>query len=266
MIVASGKKSEQDVFASSRITLAFATICWFCELSSLLNTNRTVDVQRAVEPVDDARALTVSKRWSSYKLGKQYPRKRLQALAEERVPGTRWVIDLLLWDALCVDCCMESIAGRLKGCTSQEGDELLLRMLNSKAHRWDRRWLRKRCESMVRQGYLDGLAVLLVCMRLARSAGNWKLNLAFELYVNDSLLVLGVWLKRHGVAPALAAYYEDEFLPRYGSERLRYKFDGATYAYSIARYEELQTRKEVRIGRLLTLQEQVAAIHKLLRV
>lgn len=214
---------RKEIFASSdekfrnvplnKVPGMLATICWFHTLKTSLNVETIGAVQRLIEPVGDRGALGVRRRWGDYKNGYHKPIAAVVRLAEEQVPGSEAILNSRLWPALRLDNSAISIAKELLGSTNKFGDELLRRMMESPQTIYDPRWLKKRRKAMVNQGNLEGLAVLTVCIRLAKNTG---LAFGFYLYATDCLKVLGFWFYLNGIAHVLGEYFEQAFLPMTG--------------------------------------------------
>lgn len=213
----------KEIFASSdekfrnaplnKIPGMLATICWFHTLKMNLNVETIGAVQRLVEPVGDRGALGVRRRWGDYKNGYHKPVVAVVRSAEEKVPGSEAILNCHLWRALRLDNSAIAIAKDLLGSTDKFGDELLQRMMQSPQTIYDPRWLKKRRKAMVAHGSLEGLAVLAVCIRLARGS---RLAYGFYLYATDCLKTLGFWFYLNGIAQALGEYFEQVFLPMTG--------------------------------------------------
>ena len=121
-------------------------------------------------------------------------------LAEEKVAGSEAILNSPLWSALRLDNSAISIAKQLLGSTDKFGDELLQRMMKSPQTIYDPRWLRKRRKAMVAHGSLEGLAVLIICIRLSNDT---RLAFGFYLYATDCLKVLGFWFCLNDIAQTL---------------------------------------------------------------
>jgi hypothetical protein len=93
----------------------------------------------------------------------------------------------------------------------------------------DERWLRKRCTDMLRQGSLEGLAVLVICMRLAASKGSNRIALTFYRYAGYCLLTLGIWFYAHGIAQGIAEYFENDLLSVCGDKAYLGSFSSVHY-------------------------------------
>jgi hypothetical protein len=191
-----------------------ATICWFQTLRIHLDASTVVAVQRAIEPARTGDADGIYRRWREYKKGIHSPRTRVIDMCKEVCPEAVEIFRSPLWDALRLDRPVKQVAKSLVGTTSKLGDELIKRMMNLNGNSYlDPRWLRKRCMDMLRQGSLEGLAVLVICMRLAASQGMNRLAVTFYQFAGDCLLVLGIWFYTHGVAHGLGEYFETDLLP-----------------------------------------------------
>ena len=244
----------------------FATICWFYELKLSLDVDTFVAVQRTIEPVTEERAAAVSRRWGDYKNGRHKPSAPVVDLTEKRVPGAKAIFQSPLWDALRLEKSAVSVARDLQGATSREGDELLLWMLDRQPPCHDHRWLRKRCRTMVTDGSLEGLTVLTVCMRLAGRAGEQCLALTFYRHATDCLKILGCWFYLHGIAQAIAEYYEKALLPACCSKHELGTFSASYYLNSVGALAGAALAAQEKVGRELTQKEMISAMFKLFAI
>jgi len=158
--------------------------------------------------------LGTARRWRDYGKGFHSPRGRVIEMSRKICPDAVDVFLSPLWDTLRLNRPIEPVAQAHVGTTSKLGDELLTRMatLDGKAH-LDPRWLRKRCLDMVRLGTLEGLGVLLICMRLAGARGENGLTVTFYRYAGHCMNILGGWFFAHGIASSLGEYFETIMLP-----------------------------------------------------
>lgn len=255
---------KEKSFASMprRIPGAFATICWFHELKLDLDVDTLVAVQQAIEPTTEEKA-AFSRRWGEYKNGRRNPSDSVVDLADQRIPGSKTIFQLRLWDALRLEKSAVTVAHKLHGATSRAGDELLQRMLDRQRSSKDPRWLHKRCRAMVAHGSLEGLAVLTVCMRLAGSAGASRLALTFYRHATDCLEILGSWFYQHGIALAIAEYYEKKLLPTCCSESEYSTFRSSCYLNSVIVLNKAALAAQAKAGRKLTQEEWISEMLKL---
>jgi len=228
-----------------------------------LDVNTVVAVQRAIEPTTEERAAAVSRRWGDYKNGRHKPSALVVGLAERRVPWSKAIIHSSLWDALRLEKSAVTVARELQGATSREGDELLRWMLDRQRSSHDHRWLRKRCRAMVAHGSLEGLAVLTVCMRLAGRAGAQRLALTFYRHATTCLTILGGWFYLHGIAQAIAEYYEKTLLPACYSEHEFSMFSTSYYLHSVRGLARAALSAQEEAGRDLTSKEIISAMLKI---
>lgn len=261
---------ERESFASRRkhISTVFATICWFNELRLCLGAETSV-VQRILDAIDEnyEDPQTARRRWQDYRAGIHSPAAQVIALAERRCPGTSHILQSPLWDSLRLDRSASRVGLTLMGRTCTEGDELLSRMLGSIGRLpSDRRWLNRRCTAIILTGNLEGLGVLTVCMRLAGEAKLDSAALIFCRAATRCLLVLGVWFYEHGVAQAIAEYYEYVLLPRcYSDPAVGVLYSCASYYLNtIEALDRLRVKAETEKGRPLDPRELAAVILRVL--
>ncbi|WP_295994977.1 hypothetical protein [Rugamonas sp.] len=213
-----------------------ATICWFHALRIHLDASTVVAVQRAIEPVEIGDPDGVYRRWREYHKGRHSPRRRVIDMCNEVCPQAVAVYRSPLWCALRLDRPIDQVAKSLLGTTCRLGDELIKRMWNfpenSRPH-VDPRWMRKRGMAMLRQGNLEGLAVLVVCMRLAASQGLSRLAVTFYRYAAHCMKTLGIWFYALGVAQGLSEYLEDDLLPICGDAAFLGNFSSVHYLSQI---------------------------------
>mgnify|MGYP003603887736 CR=1 FL=1 len=244
----------------------FATISWFYALQLHLGVNTVVAVQRATEPTTPERAAAVSRRWRAYKSGKQKPSAQTVNLAEKLTSWPRAILHSPLWDALRLDRSPDTVARKLLGTTSKEGDDLLKWMLDRHESHSDPRWIRKRCRAMVARGNLEGLAILTVCVKLAGKRDASSLALTFYRHATDCLVILGSWLYAHGIAQALAEYYEKILLPAYCQDHQFGVFSSDHYLRAVYRLDRAILAIQKKDSRKLTTEEVITAMVKILDI
>jgi hypothetical protein len=247
---------------------AFSTIYWFHELRQQLNSGSAAELQRAIEPLSNGtpeQLENLQRRWRDYRHGLHSPSAPVIALAEARCPGSRQVLKSPFWDSLRHDKPAKNAALALIGRTSPLGDDLLAGMLGIKTQSGGRgynsRWLRKRCNAMVREASLEGLGVLTVCVRLAGDAGYEGLAATLFRAVKRSLEILGPFLLAYGIALRLAEYYECVLLPDCGQDSNLVNFDSPSFFYTLsALCRMLQAKAEAKNMEWLEYDEAVAEI------
>lgn len=253
------KKSLSELSFTARrrrITTTFATICWFNHIRLSLGAETPTDIQRILEPIDEAYEdpQTQRRRWRDYRSGAHSPAARTIALAEHHCPGATRILQSPLWDALRLDRSASKVGVALVGRTCAEGDELLSRMSGSAGGLPNNRsWLKKRCCAVLQVGNLESLGVLTVCTRLAGEAKHIHLALTFYRAATRCLLVLGPWFVQHGIAQAIADYYEHVLLPESCRDQLagNVYFCSSYYLKSIEVLDRIKTRTEQERGRAL---------------
>ncbi|WP_287881863.1 hypothetical protein [Aquitalea sp.] len=247
-----------------KVAEKFATVFWYYELQRQLNLNTPADVQRAIEEVGDRGVVGVRRRWRDYKSGHHKPVTSVVELAEQQVPGSKAILQSPLWSAMRLDKSAIKVAQQLLGKTTKEGDELLEWLLDRQQTSKVDRWLRKRCMAMVFHATLESLAVLTVCMRLARSKGMPHWTLTFYHFATDSLMILGSWFYQHGIAQASAEYYEKVLLPTCYGKNASWLFSSRDYFYIVRAMAREALNVQEQAGRNLTHNEIVSAMLKLL--
>lgn len=238
----------------------FATICWFHALRNSFDAASVAAVQRGVEPVSEERAHSVRRRWRGYKDGIHSPRAHVLSLSDSRCPEAVEIFKSPLWDALRLDRNTNHIAQSLLRATSRSGDELILRMISldqQQSSYVDERWLRKRCADMLRQGSLEGLAVLVICMRLAASKDSNRIALTFYRYAGYCLLTLGIWFYDRGIAQGIAEYFESDLLHVCGDKAYLGNFSSVHYLSRIRRMAAELTRAHSASTTGLTFDEEI---------
>lgn len=243
----------------------FATICWFHALRSSFDAASVAAVQREVEPVGEERAHSVRRRWRGYKEGTHSPRTHVLSLSDSRCPEAVGIFKSPLWDALRLDRNTNHIAQSLLRATSKFGDELILRMISldqQQSSYVDERWLRKRCTDMLRQGSLEGLAVLVICMRLAASNGSNRIALTFYRYAGYCLLTLGIWFYAHGIAQGIAEYFANDLLSVCRDEAYLGNFSSVHYLSRIRLMAAELTRAHSASPSDLTYDEEIQVLIK----
>ncbi len=149
------------------------------------------------------------------------------------------------------------IARSLQGTTSRLGDELLIRMLDPRHSALDPRWLRKRCNAMVTHGSLEGLAILTICLRLASKYGADGLTMTFYRHATKCLLIFGGMFYAHGIAQAIAEFYEKILLPKCCCDYQFGTFDAHNYLYTVGRLIRSALATQEEIGKSLIHQEAI---------
>lgn len=246
MIDSSDKSIEDLTFASPmrkssssrarHIVATFATICWFHELRLQMNATTVAQIRRMVEPLTTAtqeQEKRINRRWRDYRDGQHSPMEPVIAKAEACCRGARQILQSPLWTALRLDKPAEQAALALMGCTSSSGNELLAKALSFQTKpRIDYRWLYKRCDAITRDGTLEGLGVLTVCMRLTADADFDYLAAIFFKAATRHLIILGGWMINHGIARGIAEYYELVLLPHCNKRRYLAIFSSEVYLHT----------------------------------
>lgn len=263
---------RKEIFASSdekfrnvplnKIPGMLSTISWFHTLKMSLNVETIGAVQRLIEPVGDRGALGVRRRWGDYKNGYHKPVAAVVRLAEEKVPGSEAILNCQLWRALRLDNSAISIARELLGSTDKFGDELLQRMMKSPQTIYDPRWLRKRRKAMVAHGSLEGLTVLIVCIRLAKAT---RQAYSFYLSATECLKTLGFWFYVNGIARVLGEYFEQALLPMTGMPDCGSFYSGS-YLATIKSMAQHVLHLQKGLGRELSEDEIVSEMIRLMEL
>lgn len=230
----------------------FATICWFQSLRIHLDASTVEAVQSAVEPPTRVSQGVLTRRWREYQLGIHTPQARVIEMSRKVSPDAAGIFESPLWNALNLNFSAHEIALSLIGTTSIYGDDLLARAVRFGAkNSLDPRWLRKRCQGVLREASLESLAVLAICARLAASHGATHLAQEFCRYAGYSLLIQGIWFYAHGVAHCLGEYFETDFVPANCNEPWMCNFSSLHYvskigSMSLALKRELASKQSIK--------------------
>lgn len=244
----------------------FATLCWLNELKINLEAKTIGDISSVIETVAPWNKTSIQRRWRTYETGQHKPVNRVLDLAEKQVPGSTLIFRSPLWDALRLDKSAIKVAKQLRGQTTKEGDELLEWLLDHRQTRKIDRWLGKHCNAMVFHASLESLAILTLCMRLAKSKGMSHWTLRFYRYATESLIILGAWFCEHGIAPANAEYYEKVLLPACYDEDASWCFRSSHYLYIVSAIAKAVLAEQEKARRNPTEAEVIAAMIKLHRL
>jgi hypothetical protein len=201
-----------------KMTRTMAVRCWFDEISEHLKIDTAAGIQRYVEPVsDEAAAIVAARRWRDYRAGNHFPCQSVVKTVENFCPSANVILTSPLWDALRLDRDPRDVAKRLLGKTSKLGDDLLISALNRfKCRGNHRQWVPKRCRDLILQGSLEGMATLLVCMKLAvRSDRPESLTRGFFASAVASFIVLSRWMSDRGVDHIVVYLFREILLPEY---------------------------------------------------
>jgi hypothetical protein len=213
------KRRKLAVQLARKMTKAIAARCWFEEIAEHLGTDSAAAIQRFVEPsLDEARASVAARRWRDYRAGNHFPCEAVTERVENFCSSANAVLRSPLWDALRIDRDPRKVATRLLGCTSKLGDELLSSALNQFKCRGNHPdWISKRCRDLILQGSLEGMATLLICMKLAAQSDDCcgRLTAGFFASATTSLIVLSRWICDRGVEQLMVFLYQKILLPEY---------------------------------------------------
>lgn len=190
------------------ITEVFATICWFHEVREHIGAASVAAVQGIVEPGPEKNPDSI-RRWQDYRRGLHTPLDRVVKASEKVCPQAPLIYSSTLWDALRLDRPADALATALLHKMSHSlGRELLERMLSLKSRPISHpRWVRKRCRVMIRLQSLDGLAAVVISMRLAALERDDRLVREFARFSEYYLIVLGGWFYERGIAQSLGDYF-----------------------------------------------------------
>lgn len=196
------------------ITEVFATICWFHEVREHIGAASVAAVQSVVEPSLEKNPDSV-RRWQDYRRGLHTPLNRVVKESEKVCPQAPLIYSSALWSALRLDRPATATAtALLQNMSHSLGRDLLERMLSLKSMPISHpRWVRKRCRAMIKLNSLDGLATVVVCMRLAAGEQDDRLARAFARFSEYYLIVLGDWFYKRGIAQSLGDYFETILWP-----------------------------------------------------
>lgn len=213
------KRRKLSSQLARKITRAIATKCWFEEISDQLGIETAAGIRRIVEPLlDKAAVAEAARRWRDYRSAHHFPSKGVVQKVENVCPPANAMLTKLLWDALRIDRDPRKVAKRLLGKTSKLGDELLNCALNHFRCRGKHpEWISKRSRDLILQCSLEGMAALIVCMRLAARSDDiyGRLTAGFFASATASFVVLSKWFSSRGVERHMVFLFQEILLKEY---------------------------------------------------
>lgn len=213
------KRRKLRTQLARKITRVLATKCWFEEISDLLGVDTAAGIRRIIEPLlDKTAAAEAARRWRDYRSAYHFPSKGVIQKVENVCPSANAMLMAPLWDALRIDRDPRKVANRLLGKTSRLGDELLNCALNQfKCRRQHPEWISKRCRDLILQCSLEGMAALIVCMRLAARSDDpyGRLTAGFFASATVSFIVLSKWFSNRGVERHMVFLFQNILLPEF---------------------------------------------------
>lgn len=233
MLETSSLSLEEFVFASKtrkpaegkqrHVVDGLRTVCWFHELRIRLKARSVYEMDDLVEGPLDIHAGTKDRksRWRSYAKGRHTPGVALARAIDGRCPGTWALLSHPLWDVLRRVDHAPAVSAEILGRLHPEIYGVVRRRSGGAyAGRWDG----TRIGMLERRAGLDALAALILAAFIAMATRNPNEAFRLSRSICRVLLMIGPWLREHGIAEPMAQYIEECLLTQAGSGGLRYAF------------------------------------------
>ena len=215
---------------------AFKTAFWYEEVKRRLNVTTSYEVEQKLDPEsfvrDAAGDLMHKSKWSQYRGGLHVPMSPLVNKVDSALPGTKWIINHVLWDTL-----HEGVfgSGNIESCIKRLDQKIQTILFKTESQGLSINYRRidvsiRLLSRIENRAGIDALACLTILFREACEAGNAADAILIGQSIHKMLLVLSATNKFGFFDAVLFDIYRDNIYPLSPHNEIEFKF--AEYNFS----------------------------------